>query len=398
MSTPENSNPGADNAEGQSHASPPPPQGFPRHAPPPPPQHGAQWPVQGQPPYRMTRRRTGLWRTLGLMLFVGVIGFNILLFIAMFGGAGFLAGGQANPHGVVEYGREGGEGGKIAVIKVDGVILEGAGGGLFSPGVDPVAMMQDGLRSAAADKSVDAVIIEINSPGGGVTASDHIHHAILDFKEDTGKPVVVYMKDLAASGGYYISAPADHIVANRTSLTGSIGVIIQNFNLHGTLTEVVKGRDATVKSGDNKNMGSMFADPESEEYKEGRRLLQELADEIHVQFKEVVRTGRGEKLAEDWETYADGRILSASQALKVGFIDKIGYFDDAKAKAEELAQISNAAVVEYGRDTSLGALLGLSAADTKPEAMAAAVGEEWKQEVQEHLRLYPHRPMAIWIP
>lgn len=376
--------------------SPPPPpappqQGYSHMPPPPPGVPGGQLPTNN---YRLSRPRTGIWRTLGVVIFIGVIGVNLLFLLAAFGGAGILSGGQQDPHGVTEYSRSKGANGKIAVIKIDGVIMEGGGGGLFGGGgVDPVAMAKDGLKRAAADKDVHAVILEVNSPGGGVTASDFIHHAIVEFKKETNKPIVVYMKDLAASGGYYVSAPCDWIVANETTLTGSIGVIIQGFNFHGTLTEVVKGEEATIKAGDNKTMGSMFADPESDEYKEGRALLQELVDEMHTHFKKIVKDGRGERLVADWETYADGRIMSARQALKVGLIDEVGYFDNAKAKAEQLAGIEDAAVVEYGRDMSLGALLGLNAEDVKPK-----LEEHISKEIQAQLRLYPGRPMAIWTP
>jgi protease-4 len=378
---------------------PPPPPPTPPAAPPPapPPQPPPPPPGQpgGYPPanYRLSRPRTSIWRILGVFVFIGVVGFNVLIFAAMIG---LLGGGGGDPHGVVEYGRDSGPGGKIAVIEIEGVIMEG-GGGLFGGGIDPVALVADGLRRAADDETVDAVIIEVNSPGGGVTASDMIHHEIVNFRKKTGKPVVVYMKDLAASGGYYVSAPCDYIVANPTTLTGSIGVIIQGFNFHGTLTEVVKGEDATIKAGNNKTMGSMFADPESAEYKEGRALLQVLVDEMHVHFKNVVKEGRGNRLNADWETYADGRILTASQAEKIGLIDKIGYFEDAKAEAERLAGISNAAVVEYGRDMSLGALLGLNAEDVQPK-LEQAMTEKLSAEMQEQLRLYPGRPMAIWVP
>jgi protease-4 len=361
----------------------------------PPPAPGPQMTAPMQP-YRMSRPRTGIWRTLGLLVFIGVIGFNVLILLAMVGGLGVLGGGQQDPHGVVEYQREAGGEGKVAVISVDGVIMEG-GGGLFGGGIDPVAMVTDSLRRAAADDNVHAVIIEVNSPGGGVTASDFIHHEIVKFRKETNKPVVIYMKDLAASGGYYISAPADYIVANETTLTGSIGVIIQGFNFHGTLTEVVKGQEATIKAGGNKTMGSMFADPESAEYKEGRALLQELVDEMHVHFKRIVKDGRGSKLSADWEIYADGRVMGARQAEKVGLIDKIGYFEDAVAEAERLSGIENLSVVEYGRQVGLGVLLGLNAEDAKPK-IEQAVASQMSAELQEQLRLYPGRPMAIWVP
>jgi protease IV len=368
---------------------PPPPPGY--FPPPPPPGQMPQGQQPVQPHYRMSRPRTGMWRTLGLMLFIGVIGFNILLFFAMIGGG--LMGGGHDPRGVRESVRAGKGPSKVAVIPIEGIIMEG-GGGLFGGGVDPVKLVEDGLRRARRDENVAAVVLEINSPGGGVTASDTIYKAIQKFREESGKPVVVYMKDLAASGGYYVAAPADHIVANRTTLTGSIGVIIQLLNFHGTLTEVIKGQDATVKSGDNKAMGSMFADPESEEYQQGRQLLQELSDEMHALFKSVIKEGRGDRLAENWEEYADGRIFSAETARRLGFVDSIGHFEDAVKEAERLAGVSDVRVVEYGREMGLGALLGLKADNVN----ATAIEERLSARIQEQLRLYPNRPMAIWVP
>lgn len=378
------------------------------YPPPPPPPGPPAPPLPGQPmqqpymPYRMPRGRTGLWRTLGVLVFIGFIGFNLIVFIAMIGGAGALGGG-GDPHGLTEYSRESGSEHKIAVIPIEGVIMEG-GGGLFGGGVDPVALVKDSLRRAEKDSSVVAIILEVNSPGGGVTASDEIHHALVSFRRKTSKPIVVYMKDLAASGGYYVAAPADYIVASPTTLTGSIGVVIQGFNLHGTLTEIVKGQDATIKAGGNKAMGSMFADPNSDEYKEGRQLLQDLVDEMHVHFKKVVTDGRGGKLAADWETYADGRIMSSTQAKSKGFVDEVGYFEAARKKAEDLAGVQNASVVEYGRVVGLGALLGMEAdqieryAAAAEKAAPAIASEHLSAKVQESLRLYPGRPMAIWIP
>ncbi|GIK53354.1 MAG: hypothetical protein BroJett014_23270 [Planctomycetota bacterium] len=362
---------------------PPPPPGM---APPPPP-------GMGMPPqYRMNRGQNSFWKVAGIVVMVGVIGFNLLIFMAMFGGMG----GGYDPHGLTEHTRASGGNDKIAVIEVSGVIMESESS-LFSPGANPVAFVQDGLRRARQDDSVKAVIIEVNSPGGGITASDLIYHEIVEFKKSSGKPVIVYMKDLAASGGYYISAPADVIVANRTTLTGSIGVIMQGFNLHGTLTEILKGRDMTIKAGDNKDMGSMFSDPESEQAKESRRLLQQLVDEMHVQFKQVVKDGRGSKLKPDWDSYCDGRIFSAQTALKQGFIDKIGYFEDALAEASRLSGASDPTVVEYGRQSGLAALFGASSS-TKGAQAEEAVADALAGRLEEHLRLYPGKPLALWVP
>jgi protease-4 len=348
----------------------------------------------------LNKKRPSPLRLLGIVVLIGFILFNVMMFVVpMF--LAFSGGGASDPHGVHEYHREGSGESKIAVIPIDGVIMEGGGGGFLSvPGLDPVSMMKDGLKLAAEDDSVKAVVLEVNSPGGGVGASDTIHHEILKFKASSGKPIVVYMKDLAASGGYYIAAPADHIVASRTTLTGSIGVIIQGFNFHGTLTEVVKGEDATIKAGGNKTMGSMFADPGSEEYVEGRKLLQELVDEMHIQFRDIVKDGRGDKLKPGWEEMADGRIMSASQAKKYGFIDDVGYFEEV-LKFLETKGIESPTVVEYGRMVSLASMLGIESKDDLIAAkdLAPAFNQAtMANHVQETLRLYPGKPMAIWVP
>ncbi|MDC1142425.1 S49 family peptidase [Planctomycetota bacterium] len=349
----------------------------------------------------LQKKRMSPLRIMGIIALIGFIVFNVLMFVLPMGLAFIGGGGGGDPHGVHEFYREGEGESKVAIIPINGVIMEGGGGGLFSvPGLDPVSMATDGLRLAAADDTVKAVVLEINSPGGGVGASDMIHHEILKFKAKSGKPIVVYMKDLAASGGYYIAAPADYIIAGRTTLTGSIGVIIQGFNFHGTLTEIAKGRDATVKAGGNKTMGSMFGDPDSPEYAEGRELLQELVDEMHVQFRTLVKEGRGDALQPGWETYADGRILSASQAKTHGFIDEIGYFESV-LKYLEGKGISSPTVVEYGRSVSPLSMLGLESEDQV--AAAKALQPAFSQaaltsHVQQTLRLYPGKPMAIWVP
>lgn len=361
--------------------------------PPPPPQ--APMPMGGMPApqYRLTRTKSSFWKVAGILVLVGVVGFNLLLFAGMFG---IMGGGGGDRHGVMEHTREGGGSDKIAVISVEGVIMESEGS-LFSAGSNPVEMVHDSLEHARRDNNVKAVILEVNSPGGGITASDLIHHEIVEFRKQTKIPVVVYMKDLAASGGYYISAPCDVIVANRTTLTGSVGVIMQGFNLHGTLTEILKGRDATIKAGQNKDMGSMFADPDSAEAKESRRLLQALVDEMHAQFKAIVKEGRGTHLKPDWEAHCDGRILTAKQALELGFIDKIGYFDTAVAEAKRLSGASDPTIVEYGRAGGLAALFGATS-NTKGASAEEAVADAMARRMEEKLKLYPGKPMALWIP
>lgn len=380
----------------------PPPQNFQRPQapwpgaqvpPPPPPPVAMAHSGTPAPQYRLNRTKSSFWKVVGILVLVGVVGFNLLIFAGMFGAMG---GGKADRHAIHEQTRQSGGQDKIAVITVEGVIME-TEGSLFSPSQNPVELVRDGLRHARSDADVKAVILEVNSPGGGITASDLIHHEIVEFRKQTKIPVVVYMKDLAASGGYYISAPCDVIVANRTTLTGSIGVIMQGFNLHGTLTEILKGRDATIKAGNNKDMGSMFADPESAEAKESRRLLQNLVDEMHAQFKLIVKEGRGTKLKPEWEAHCDGRILSAKQAQDLGFVDKIGYFDTAVDEAKRLSGASDPTIVEYGRLSGLAALFGANS-NTKGASAEEVVADAVARRMEEKLKLYPGKPMALWVP
>jgi protease-4 len=383
----------SDNLPPSQPPQPPRPQApWPGAMPPPPPPVQMAHSGSPAPQYRLARTKSSFWKVAGILMLVGVVGFNLLIFAGMFGAVG----GGADRHAISEQTRESGSTDKIAVIAVEGVILESEGS-LFSPSQNPVELVRDGLNHARGDANVKAVILEVNSPGGGITASDLIHHEIVEFRKETKIPVVVYMKDLAASGGYYIAAPCDVIVANRTTLTGSIGVIMQGFNLHGTLTEILKGRDATIKAGENKDMGNMFSDPDSEETRASRKLLQQLVDEMHAQFKQVVKEGRGTHLKPDWEKHCDGRILSAKQALELGFVDKIGYFDTAVAEAKRLSGATDPTIVEYGRLGGLAALFG-ARANTKGASAEEAVADAVAKRMEERLKLYPGKPMALWIP
>ncbi|MDQ4128365.1 MAG: signal peptide peptidase SppA, partial [Actinomycetota bacterium] len=197
---------------------------------------------------------------------------------------------------------------KIAVVPVAGAI---ASADSALSGQQPTATpegLADALRQAADDPSVQAVVLEVNSPGGGVTASDEMHQSILDFKKNTDKPVVVSMGDTAASGGYYISTAADRIVANETTLTGSLGVIFQITNFSEAADKYGISQDV-IKSGKFKDIGNSFREMKPEE----REIFQSLVDESYAEFVDVISEGRGlpeERVRE----IADGRIYSGSQA------------------------------------------------------------------------------------
>jgi protease-4 len=228
-------------------------------------------------------------------------------------------------------------------------------------------MITDQLRLAADDDAVKAVILRVDSPGGEVLASDDIYRAIADFQKDYKKPVVASMSGLAASGGYYVSAPCQWIVANELTITGSIGVIMHSYNYRGLLNKVGV-RPEVFKSGKFKDMLSGEKNDE-EILPEEKQMVQSLIDETFQRFKKVVAEGRerakkqngdeGRKLAANWEDYADGRVLSGKQAYELGFVDELGNFDTAVERARDLAKIGNANLVQYERPFDLGNLFRL---------------------------------------
>lgn len=198
------------------------------------------------------------------------------------------------------------------------------------------------LRAAGEDPSVRAVVLLIDSPGGGITASDIIYHRVKELA-GSGKVVVALLEDLAASGGYYVACPSDWIVAHPTTITGSIGVIIQTLNLE-VLMEKIGVREVTIKRGEEKDILSPFRDLTPPE----REMLEGVIDEMYRRFLDVVAEGRrleGDRL----EAVAGGAIFTGTQALDYDLVDEIGYRETAVARARELAGIEEATVIEYQR-------------------------------------------------
>jgi len=255
---------------------------------------------------------------------------------------------------------------KVAVIRVEGIISSQ----FDDDGYDQVELIKEQLAHADEDKHVKAVVLKVDSPGGEVLASDDIAKAIAHFQNDTKKPVVCSMGSLAASGGYYVSAPCRWIVANELTITGSIGVIMHGWNYRG-LMDKIGLRPDTYKSGKHKDMlsGERALD---EIPPEEKAMVQGLIDETYQKFKTVVAEGRaqaheendkeGHALSTDWANYADGRVISGRQALEIGLVDQLGDYDDAVNKAIELAGISDkesANVIEYQPRHDLADLLRL---------------------------------------
>jgi protease IV len=221
------------------------------------------------------------------------------------------------------------------------------------PGTVSDSMVDDmraALQQARDDSRVKAIVLEIDSPGGEVTASDEIYSAVV--KTRARKPVVVYMDSLAASGGYYVSCGGKFLMANETTITGSIGVIIQTLNYEQLFNKV--GLASVVfKSGKFKDMlnGARPITPEE------RDLVQNFIMKTYDKFLGIVAKER--KLPADLlrNTIADGRILSGKEALEHKLIDGVGELDDAFRKAKELGNAPDAKVVKYGPPFTLSRFL-----------------------------------------
>jgi protease-4 len=253
---------------------------------------------------------------------------------------------------------------KIAILPVAGIIsgmsFDGSGMGL------PV-MIKHQLKRAAADKSVKAVLLKVDSPGGEVLASDDIYRELAAFQEKHHKPVIAVMGSVAASGGYYVSVPCQWIVANELTITGSIGVIMHGYNYRG-LMDKIGLRPEVYKSGKFKDMLS-GEKTESEVLPEERQMVQALVDKTFERFKSVVAAGRkqaneansdsGRKLSAKWQDYADGRVLSGREAYDLGFVDELGTFDTAVARAQTLAGLKSANLVRYDPVFDLSSLFRL---------------------------------------
>jgi protease-4 len=253
---------------------------------------------------------------------------------------------------------------KIAVIEISGIISSQ----MMDPGgFGMVDIIKAEFRRAQEDRRVRAVILDVNSPGGEVLAADEISRIIMEFQEQSDKPVVAAMRDMAASGGYYVSAPCRWIVANELTITGSIGVILSTYNFRNLMNKVGI-RPEVYKSGKYKDMLSWSRDPDAVTPEE-RQMLDDLVQQTYRKFKSVVLQGRtnagklnaenGRPLSEDWADYADGRILSGKDAFELGFVDELGAFETAVSRAAKLARITQANVVKYQPHYDLGDLLRL---------------------------------------
>jgi protease IV len=227
---------------------------------------------------------------------------------------------------------------KIAVIDISGTILDGA------------SFVKHQIDRVRKDENVKSIVVRVNSPGGTVTGSDYIYHHLQNLRKDREIPMVVSMGSLAASGGYYVSMAVgdekDVIFAEPTTTTGSIGVIIPHYDLTG-LMDRMDIRDDSIVSHPRKQLLSMTKKPSDED----RAVLQKYVDESFNRFKEIVKSGRPafREHPERLDVLATGEIFNAESALEYGLVDRLGFIEDAIARAAELAKLdpTQVRVVEY---------------------------------------------------
>jgi len=248
---------------------------------------------------------------------------------------------------------------KIAVIDLSGLI---ASFSVDASGHNMIESLRRQFEWANKDDDVQAILFRINSPGGEVLASDNI----ADIVRESKKPVISVMGALAASGGYYVAAPSDWIVAHELTITGSIGVIMSGYSIRN-LMDKVGVQPIVFKSGKHKDMLSL-GKREEDITPEERKIVQDMIDETFERFKKIVQEGRdmdnrdtedGESLEEDWESFADGRILSGNMALAQGFVDELGDLDTGYERVRIMVDIKDANLIQYRQPMNLANLFSL---------------------------------------
>jgi protease-4 len=232
--------------------------------------------------------------------------------------------------------------GNVALVEIEGTISTAGPTLPFAAGRSTVEVLDEALEKAAEDPRVKAVILRVDSRGGTVTASDMMYGAVKRFRAETGKPVVTLFDEYGASGAYYLACASNEIIAHPTTITGSIGVIFQSFNVSDGMRRI--GIFAqTITSGPNKAMGSMF-DPPNEQH---RALMQGIVDGMYARFKGIVVDARPGIAESDVPSVTDGRAMTGEEAARVGVVDATGDLRDAFAAAKRLAGLPAARLVRY---------------------------------------------------
>ena len=369
-------------------AIPPQPPGVP-----PQPGYPSPWPYAypGYPPYAPAPEpaRRGVSFFLAILFFLllcvsGVI--NLFLLFTVAGMAGASGMGGLSEHWIEEaVGGDPRATAKVVRIRVDGVIAEGAMPLLGGAG-GTVTRIKKSLEAAAEDKNLCGVILSINSPGGGVSDSDQIHRLITEFKKKHGVPVVAQFRDLAASGGYYIAAACDRILAEPTTLTGSIGVIVSTWN-YAKAAEKIGIQDVVILSPNTpfKDIMSGARPMRDEE----RRILTDIVEEMYQRFVDVVAAGRSNLTRDEVLKLADGRIYTGKQAVQKGLVDAEGTENDALEWIQKTRNQSRVVLVEFHRPRSpFETLLGTPTQSRGLDGLLAEVAASFQTRM---MYLWPGR-------
>ncbi len=267
---------------------------------------------------------------------------------------------RVKPH-VVHKSRQWFNCNRVAIVDVSGMLLDGSTASWLGSSHNPVSDFAQTLHSIAKDPRVKAVVLRMNTPGGTVTASNIMYNALKRFERKTHKPVVASMMDVCASGGYYVSCGANYQMAYPTTITGSVGVIVQLFNFRHTLQYLGVTAPAFA-SGPNKETGSPFSKMTPSQ----KKIIQGFVKEFFARFVRIVKTSHPMVKAKLWPMLTDGRPLTGIDALRYHMIDALGGLHAAIRKAKALAHIRHATVVLYKRDgRNVGSVYAKSALGAK---------------------------------
>jgi protease-4 len=234
---------------------------------------------------------------------------------------------------------------RIALVEVDGLLVNSNPSGPYVSGENPVAAFHERLVAVSQDSRVAAVVLRINSPGGGVAASQMMRQELVAFRQKTGLPVVACLMDVGTGGAYYLATACDVIYAQPGSVTGGIGVIFNAYSLQDTMAQWnILGQ--SVKAGDNIDLGS----PVRGLNEDSTKILQQIANQFHEEFRNAVINSRSIPQPAD-KTVFDGRIFTGRQALDNGLVDRIGSLEDAVEAAAVMSKRQCASVVMYERQS-----------------------------------------------
>ena len=237
-----------------------------------------------------------------------------------------------------------GAGHKVVMIDLEGLISEQTAPGLIASRSSTVDRFVAQLDKASDDPRVRAVVVRVNSPGGTVAASETIYNEINRFRARTGKPVIASFAEIAAGGGYYIALGCDEIVAQPSTITGSVGVIIQTFNVSRGMSMIgVEGRAVTSRA--NKDIANPFEPADESHYE----ILQGLVDEFYDSFRARVVEARPIRES-DLDRVTDGRVFTGATAHELGLVDRVGGIREAFESAQTIAGIEGASLVKYHRE------------------------------------------------